>query len=392
MRASCVERHSNDGSLYLILPPRSAKSGKCRNKIDTAIALDAGSDGFGLGGAADELHLVGHPLQCSSCAVDIPFVGIVGLAEYRKANGGDQAFGGLARFLSDVQHHGRTCAVCHFARACIEAHLTNQGTMRIAQHAGNLNGLFKKTFHRCRAVAGIAGTRFGKHRSRNAGCLEQLVVPHQPVDIEDHGATRVGIIGRKRLSPCQFPHQPAIDGSNQEFASICLGTRAWNVVENPANLACAKVGVNLEACMLLDELLHAWHLAPLTAKLSAARILPHKGMADWSTCLLVPCHDGLTLIGNRQRIVVGIQFPTFEQQADGPNRVPIDFFRIVLHPSCLRVILLVCHRRTRQEPALFVEEQRLGSRCALVNRNDVFHNGFWNLDLFQIFRNTGIPI
>ena len=129
MRTSGIESHSDDGSLHLILPPWSPKARKCRDEIDTTITFDTGSDSLSLGGAADEFHLVGHPLQGSTCAVDIAFVGIVGLAENRKTNGGDETFGSLVRLFANIEHHRRTRTISHLAGACGEAHLTDQCAM-----------------------------------------------------------------------------------------------------------------------------------------------------------------------------------------------------------------------------------------------------------------------
>ena len=140
MRTSGIKRHSDDGSLHLILPPWSPKARKCRDEIDTTITFDTGSDSLSLGGAADELHLVGHPLQGSTCAVDIAFVGIVGLTENRKTDGGYETFGSLVRLFANIEHHRRASAIGYFAGTRTEAHLTNQCAMRIAQYASDFDG------------------------------------------------------------------------------------------------------------------------------------------------------------------------------------------------------------------------------------------------------------
>ncbi len=47
---------------------------------------------------------------------------------------------------------------------------------------------------------------------------EQLVVPVPSVDVEEHGARRVGLIGHVDLAFGQFPDQPGIDGTKSQFA------------------------------------------------------------------------------------------------------------------------------------------------------------------------------
>ena len=97
-------------------------------------------------------------------------------------------------------------------------------------------------------------------------------------------------------------------------------------------------------------------------------------MIDRLASQLVPGNDGLSLIGDSEGIVVGIEIAAFEQLTDGLDGVGINLLGIMFHPSSLRIILLVSHRGTREQLALLVEEKRLGSRCALVNSNDIFHN------------------
>ena len=125
---------------------------------------------------------------------------------------------------------------------------------------------------------------------------------------------------------------------------------------------------------MFNQLLHARLLAPLAAQLGATGILPNQRMIDRLASQLVPGNDGLSLIGDSEGIVVGIEIAAFEQLTDGLDGVGINLLGIMFHPSGLRIILLVSHRGAREQLALLIEEKRLGSRCALVNSNDIFHN------------------
>ena len=60
----------------------------------------------------------------------------------------------------------------------------------------------------------------------------------------------------------------------------------------------------------------------------------------------------------------------------------IDLLCVVLHPASLGVVLLVVDVGTCQHAALFIEQQCLGRRGALVNSNDIIHKAVANYSLF----------
>ena len=111
----------------------------------------------------------------------------------------------------------------------------------------------------------IARTRFGQRCHRNTGGLEYVGIPCLLIDIEDHGAAGIGVVGGKRPAGGQTPDEPAIDGAEEKFPGLSLGTCIWNIVEKPADLTCTETGINLQACALLNQLFHARLLAPLAA-------------------------------------------------------------------------------------------------------------------------------
>ena len=220
----------------------------------------------------------------------------------------------------------------------------------------------------------IARTWFGQRCHRNTSGIEYVGIPCLLIDIEDHGAAGIGVVSGKRPAGGQTPDEPAIDGAEEKFPGLSLGTGTWNIVEKPADLACTETGIDLQARTLFNQLLHTRLLAPLATQFSATGILPNQCMIDWLTRQLVPSYDGLSLVGDGEGIVVGIEITAFEQPTDGLDGVGINLLGIMFHPSGLRIILLVSHRGAREQLALLVKEKRLGSRCALVNSNDIFHN------------------
>ena len=65
---------------------------------------------------------------------------------------------------------------------------------------------------------------------------EQLVVPVPSVNVEEHGAGSIGLIGHVHLAFGQFPDQPGINRSKSQFAALGLFAGARHVVENPTHL------------------------------------------------------------------------------------------------------------------------------------------------------------
>src|SRR5579871_5881423 len=78
--------------------------------------------------------------------------------------------------------------------------------------------------------------------------LQQLVVPRERVDVEEHGARRIADVRYVARAAGQLPDQPRIHGAKEQFAGIRARPRAAHVVEDPADLAGGKVRVDQEAC------------------------------------------------------------------------------------------------------------------------------------------------
>ena len=364
------KRHAEHGPLHVLLPPRGTKAREGGHDVDAAVVVDRRGLGFHGGGLVDEFQLVANPLERGAGAVDIAFVTVEVLAQHGEAHTGDEALGSGFRLFADVDHHRRTGAVGHLARPRREAHLSGQCTVAVAQHAGNLDGLGKEPLAGGLAIDGVARQHLGHHASGDAEEAEQVVVPLHGVDIEEHGSRGVGGVGGKGLAAGEFPYEPRVDGAHEQVAAFGSLAGALNVVEQPRDAGGREVRVDEQAALLLHHVAVAF-AAQLLTELGTAGVLPHHGARDRLARVAVPHHDRFALVGDGNGASLSPSLFLSERQLlDGGYHVLIDFLGIVLHPSGLRIVLLVVNIAAPQHPALLVEEHGLGRRCALVNGND----------------------
>ena len=58
----------------------------------------------------------------------------------------------------------------------------------VAQYAGDADSTVETTLYGRLSVHGIAGQRLGHHAARNVEHVQQVVVPVERMDVEEHGA------------------------------------------------------------------------------------------------------------------------------------------------------------------------------------------------------------
>src|SRR4051794_18092232 len=98
------------------------------------------------------------------------------------------------------------------------------------------------------------------------------------------------------LAPAgQVPDEPRVDRPEREAAGESFLARALDVVENPADLARGKVGVDEQAGLALYQRPCAIGLEPF-AEFSGAAILPHDGVVHRPAGRAIPHHRCLALV------------------------------------------------------------------------------------------------
>ena len=57
-----------------------------------------------------------------------------------------------------------------------------------------------------------------------------------------------------RLAAAKVPGQPAIDGTEGQFATLGAGARSGQIVEQPAEFGAGKIGVNFQTGFTANQL------------------------------------------------------------------------------------------------------------------------------------------
>ena len=110
----------------------------------------------------------------------------------------------------------------------------------------------------------------------------------------------------------QLPYQPGIDGSHQQVTLLCFLSGTRYMVENPFGATGREIRVDEQSGFLLHHLTIA-SLFQLVTDLRTAHALPYHGVAYGLAGGLIPYHDGLTLVGDRQGVVVLFEVLVFQQ-------------------------------------------------------------------------------
>src|SRR5450830_1811421 len=117
------------------------------------------------------------------------------------------------------------------------------------------------------------------------------------MDVEEHGARGVGVVGDVDLAAGEFPDQPAIDGTEQQFTVARTLAAAFDVVEDPLEFGAGEIRVGNQTGGVADVVFVTIALE-LLADLGAATALPDNRVIDRAAGGLVPYHGGFTLVGD----------------------------------------------------------------------------------------------
>jgi len=247
-----------------------------------------------------------------------------------------------------------------------------QRALLIARHATDGQG-------RAEPV-GVGGAEFGAGRqgvrqqaARNAQQFEQLVIPFTRVDVEQHGARRVAVVGHVACAARELPDQPAVHGAEGELAPFGLRARALDVVKDPLQFGAREVGVDAQAGLALHQ-----GLVPLLAQLRArgfgAPVLPDDGVVHRLAGAPVPHQGGLALVGDADRTHgVAAQAGLGQHLARGLELGVPQVAWIMFDPARARVDLRKLALRHGHHVAFAVEDDAAGTGGALIEGEQVGH-------------------
>ena len=193
------------------------------------------------------------------------------------------------------------------------------------------------------------------------------------MDVEDHGAAGVGVVGDVHAPAGQLVDEPGVDSAEEELACLGASARAGDVVQQPLDLGAGEVGVGHEAGLFADHVAAAvGH--QLVDDVGGAAALPDDGVGDGLAGLLVPDDRGLALVcdadgGDVDRLDAELFHGGVRDLVGGiPNLV-----RVMLDPAGMREDLaefLVDHGA---DIAGFIEQDAAGARRPLIQRHYIFH-------------------
>ncbi|MNF54695.1 hypothetical protein D3C84_361310 [compost metagenome] len=191
------------------------------------------------------------------------------------------------------------------------------------------------------------------------------------MDVEEHGARGVGVVGDVGLAAGEFPDQPAVDGAEQQLATTGAFPAAVDIVQDPLELGAGEIRVGDQPRGLADVILQAVAFE-LFADFRAAPALPDDGVVDRPAAEFVPDHGGLALVGDADgRHLVMVQAGLCQCLDHGRALGGKDFHGVVLDPPCLGVVLGELTLRGADNVGIAIENDGPRTGRALVQGNDV---------------------
>jgi hypothetical protein len=233
------------------------------------------------------------------------------------------------------------------------------------------------------AAVGLAirgGPQLGQHRPGYVEAVKDVVVPVGVLQVEQHRARGVGVVGdvAAAVDPAgQVPDQPGVGVAEQEVAPLGPLPGPLHVLEDPGDLGAGEVGGDDQPGLGLDLVLVAL-LLPAGHDRLGAGVLPDDGVVDGLAGVLVPDDGGLALVGDADGgEVVGAEVVVPQHLGGDLLGLLPDLLGVVLDPAGLGVDLLVLHLGDAGRGAVVLEEHGPGRGGALVDREDVLLRHPW---------------
>ena len=296
MRTGRTARDADNRSTGILVPVRGGEAGEGRYEVDSAAVRHGGSQVFYLRRRGDEAQTVAQPLHDRASDIDRALQSIVDTVADFPCNGRQQVVLRHDRLPTRVQHHEAACPVGVLDGTRLDAHLAEESRLLVAGDArdrhfvGEDGGLGVSVNLRTRL-------HFGHHGQRDVEQFQQVLVPFQVVDVEEHGAGSIRDIGHVYLSACQTPYQPCVNIAETELAHLGAFACSRYVVENPLDLCPAEVSIDNQPGLLMNLVRQPLCLQ-LVAVLGRTAVLPDNGVVDGFFGVDVPYDGRLTLVGD----------------------------------------------------------------------------------------------
>ena len=208
----------------------------------------------------------------------------------------------------------------------------------------------------------------------NAQSREQGLVPAQVVDVVEHSAGGVGVVGDVNRPTGELPGQPGVHGAEQELSVSGPLPGTCHMIQNPLDLGGGEIGVGDQTGGLSDVVGKALG-RKLVHDVRRPAALPHDGVVHRPSGLFVPDNGGLPLVGdadggNLPGVNPGLgHYLHHHGVLAGP-----DFHGVVLHPAFPGVELGKFLLADPQDVLLSVKEDGPGAGGTLIQgKNIVSH-------------------
>ena len=211
----------------------------------------------------------------------------------------------------------------------------------------------------------------GQHVHRHTEDAAHALVPLAAFDIEQHGARGIGRVGRMHLAAGEPPQQETVDGAEGELAWLGFGARAFDMVEQPGDLAGGKIRIEQQPGLGGDSGFVA-AFAQRVASIRGAPVLPDDGVMDRLAGGAIPDHHRFALIGDADAGDIFRREARLRHRLahDGDRGLP-DFLRIVLDPARRRINLGEFALRGGERLKPGIEHDRARRCRALIDGDDM---------------------
>ena len=318
------------------------------------------------------MQLVAQPLDDGTADEDRAFQRVLHLPVQPDGNGRDKtvlAFNGL---LAGIHQQKTARSVCILRVSGLEAALAEQRCLLVARDPGNgdLHAL---------NVAGAVDLRraahLRQHRRRNVQLPQEAFVPAELVDIIEHRARGVRIVGDVDAALGQLPDEPGIDRAEQQLAALCFFARAVHIVQQPFDLRPRKIGVEHKSSRFFDIILQPARGQLVTDGRGAAA-LPDDGVVDGAARRLIPDDGRLTLVRNADGCnVVYINTGLRDDLHHDTVDAGVDLHWIVLDPAGGGIVLRKFLLRDGDDVLILVKQDRAAAGRALIEGKQITAHG-----------------
>ena len=227
MLGLCPTREADHRASCVHVPMRRAEARERRHEIHAACVRHLGRKIFRVPSLPDEPQLVAQPLDDCTADKNRALERILHAPAEADRDRGNKPVHAFHRRLACVHEQKAACAVGVFRIAGCKAALTEQRRLLVACNARDRH-LHALNVARAVDLGGIAHRR--QHRGRNSELPQKPFVPAEVVDIIEHRARRVRVVGDMYLPVRELPDEPGVDRAEQKFSTLGLFLRAGDVV------------------------------------------------------------------------------------------------------------------------------------------------------------------